>query len=69
MFYNLDVELKKQRISKKELTNMLNQRGVDITYPTVCRWIRGDTEPTFEQAGIISKILGKEMGYLFEKEI
>lgn len=67
-FKNFAVELIKQDITRKELTQMLNENGVKVDYSTVCRWIRGTSEPTFGQAGIISKILGCSMDYLFKVE-
>lgn len=67
-FKNFAVELIKQDITREELTRRLNENGVDVTYSTVCRWIRGSSEPTFGQAGIISKILGCSMDYLFSME-
>lgn len=67
-FKNFAIEMIKQGISREELTQKLNENGVEVTYSTVCRWIRGTSEPNFGQAGVIAKILDSTIDYLFETE-
>ena len=66
-YRNVAVELARRGMSKATLTTELNKRDVKISYSTLCRQLRGETEIPFSQAMEMGKILESDPQYLLEE--
>jgi glycerol-3-phosphate dehydrogenase len=68
MYYrNVAVEMARRGMTKAVLTTELNKRDVKISYSTLCRQLRGETDIPFGQAIEMGKILESDPQYLLEE--
>lgn len=68
MYYrNVAVEMARRGMTKAVLTTELNKRDVKISYSTLCRQLRGETDIPFGQAVEMGKILESDPQYLLEE--
>lgn len=67
-YKNLACEMVRQDISRRQLAEKLQGKGLNVNYPAVCRWLNGATEPNVEQATTVAHILNKPIDYLFKTE-
>jgi hypothetical protein len=69
MYYrNVAVEMARRGMTKAVLTTELNKRDVKISYSTLCRQLRGETDIPFGQAVEMGKILESDPQYLLKEE-
>ena len=67
-YKNLAVERARRGMTKAVLTTKLNENGVKISYSTLCRQLRGDSEIPFGQAMEMGKILESDAEYLLKED-
>ena len=68
MYYrNVAVELARRGMNKATLTMELNKRNIKVSYSTLCRQLRGETDIPFGQAVEMGKILDSDPQYLLEE--
>lgn len=67
MYLNLSHEMRKQKMTKKDLTSAINNAGYPIAYGTLCKKLSGHDILPFQLAGIIAGIIGQDIGYLFSE--
>lgn len=68
-YLNLNAEIARNGMTKEDLWKQLKSMGIEISYQKLCRQLRGQAEISFGQAGVMSKIFGKPVDYLFKKEV
>jgi len=66
-YRNVAVELARRGMNQATLTTKLNENGIEVSYSTVCRQLRGDTDIPFGQAVVMGKILDSDPVYLLDE--
>jgi len=66
-YRNLNAELARKGMTKEDLTKAINEAGYEVSYPTVCRQLRGEQQISFQQAGVMAKVLDADASYLFDE--
>lgn len=66
-YRNLSAEMARNNMNRDALHKTLVDQGYEISYQTLCRQLRGETEIPFKQASLMSKIFGCEINYLMEQ--
>lgn len=68
-YRNLNAEIARAGMTKEDLWRALKDLDCNISYQKLCRQLRGEAEISFGQAGLMSKIFGQPVDYLFEREV
>lgn len=66
-YKNLMAELARKGMSRQNLLEALKANGLKISYPKLCRQLRGECDIPFGQASLMSDILGCEIKYIMSK--
>lgn len=67
-YKNLAVELARRGLNKAGLTTKLNENGIKVSYSTLCRQLRGESDIPFAQACEMGKILESDPQYLLKED-
>lgn len=66
IYKNLLLEMNEQRMKPSQLHRKLVDNGCKISYTTLSRYLKGESQIPFLIAGEISEIMGKRVDYLFK---
>lgn len=67
IYKNLSAELARKGMGKADLVEALNENGVRISYSTLQRQLRGESDIPFGQAMEMAKILEADAEYLLKE--